>query len=69
MASTKLTVLQNVTPCILVHIYNSEEMHVRKNRPKIISIEPFESLVFTLCTTSLTLKYSGNASIEQLLLS
>lgn len=65
VASTKLTVLQNVTQYSLVHIYNSEEMHGRKNRPKLISIERFENLVFTLFTTSLTLNNSGNAYVEQ----
>jgi len=65
VASTKITVLQNVTPYSLVHIYNSEELHGRKNRPKLISIEPFESLMVTLCRTSLTLNNSWNAYIEQ----
>lgn len=65
MASTKLTVLQNVTPYSLVHIYNSEELHGRKNRLKLMSIEPFESLVVTVCTTSLTLNNPGTASTEK----
>jgi hypothetical protein len=65
VASTKLTVLRNVTPYSLVHIYNSEQLHGRKNRPKLITVEPFESLAVTLCTTSLTLNNSWNAYTEQ----
>ena len=56
MASTKLTVVQNVTPYSLVHIYNSEELHGGKNRPKLISIEPFESLVVTLLYKKFNIK-------------